>query len=358
MKLAAGVAMVICGVASSQARSDERPAAPQQLAAYEKTIEAMAHCKVEVVTKGFRKGDDDQRFKDNKDGFVGTNEWTICRNDTRWRVSQRSHTLMTRQGKPVEVKTGTEKLVGDEAVFVSALLASVEGTAEGLRMSAYLDARAGEKRVHGALGHLDLLFGFVPGDRGQSLGIVMRAATQLEAAADVELVGGEETVVVKSRGRYGTHTLWLDPKLGHLPRRVEVVKQSGDNLDERQLGVEVSQAVAPPGAARRPVPVPPTPRESRVRYENIQIERREGIPVITAFDCLSTTTFDKGKTVENRLECRVRAIHVHVTTWTAADFQPSLSIPDGTPVVVMDAPAGERGGYVWKEGRLQKSPAP
>jgi hypothetical protein len=355
MRIVVCVALALL-TTSLTARSDERPTAQQRLAAYEKTVNAMSRAKIELIEKEYRKGDNDPRYKDNKDGFLGTAELTICRDNSRWRISKRSHQFTTWQGKPSEVRTGVEYLLGEHALHIGAVFASPTGVNNELRLSANLDGPGEQKKVHSYLVSADFLFGYGRGDNDQPLWQVMRDASSLEVEPETERIAGSETIVVKSRGRYGAHKLWLDPAIGHLPRRVEVLKETGDNMNDRQLGVEITSPTLPREleSRLRPVPRIPTMYGYRLVVDNIRIENKDGVPVVTGYDFVTTMTFEKERTVEIRNECRVRSMTVGGDALPEADFQPAITIPEGTLVRINGSPAVDRAAYEWRNGRLQK----
>src|SRR5580765_7215418 len=104
----------------------------------------------------------------------------------------------------------------------------------------------------------------------------------------METVGGVTTNVLKSRGKFGEHKVWLDPAHGALPRRIEVHKRPGNLLNDEQLGT----AGAPPKDAdpqaesgSRRLPLPENPHsEYWTRIDKIQIEDQKGVFVITAYE--------------------------------------------------------------------------
>lgn len=93
--------------------------------------------------------------------------------------------------------------------------------------------------------HLDLvavLFGTLPGDDGVSLWDVAREGDRRSVVGS-PLVDGHETVRIVSWTRFGERTMWLDPRLGYLPRRIECVREGHHQWGRKtidQLGREKS----------------------------------------------------------------------------------------------------------------------
>jgi hypothetical protein len=155
------------------------------------------------------------------------------------------------------------------------------------------------------------------------------------------------TYVVKSHGKFGTHTLWLDPEFGFLPRQIVVNKQGGHLFNEIQLGVEQSQS-APLSAA----PANYTIEEARDRIDSVQLGERQGHFVITAFDHLHERTVkhaDSTKHRKHRIEYRTQTIDFEQEAWPANAFQFAIDIPNGTRVRSSD----QTKSYVWRDGMIE-----
>lgn len=331
--------------------ADDRPSAKELLDRYEKAVARLSRVHIESVEKYYQKGDSDGRFKDNPDDPRSTEELTLFRDNSRWRILQRSTSRRTIQEKATDAKTSTETLIGEQLLYVSR--AEALPSPGNVRVQAYLDATTDEADVYRRLGSRDMLFGVTYGDHFKPLWNVMRDASSLEVAPEMEVIGTVKTYVVKSQGRFGAHTLWLDPTNDCLPRRIEIHKRPGDTFDDFQLGVKRNPPELPP-ATKRQLPPIPTLNESFWKWDNIHIERKNDIPVITAFEMTRKSKFEKDVEIQSRIEYRITSVDFDLKVWPENAFQLSIEIPEGTAVFVRDVPVEERNSYVWMNGKVQK----
>jgi hypothetical protein len=252
-----------------------------------------------------------------------------------------------------------QTLVGEDIIRASLPKGPPQDPQQRPSVIAYRDDHA--RRVWDMLSPAQVVFGHIEGDAGYPLWAVMGEASNLELLPDPEEIGGDETWVLKSRGKFGEHTVWFDPQKGGLPRRIEIRKQNGDLYNDEQLGSR--PADSPP---RRGKPGQPAPFEARQdifdRIDNIQVEEKDGVFVITGFDCAHRfTRVRTRKPVETRSEFRIRAIEIDPKlTEGALEFD--IKIPNSTRVgVFLNAPlefsSGSPDTYEeWNDGKLQKPP--
>lgn len=348
MKIAFPVVAAMNIVFIACAPAAEKPTAEQLLAEYQKSVEKPSRFRLETVEHQWKTGSSDERIKDNpakdnKDGYVGATERKICHDDSCWRFSTVATNVFTRRGVRTEHKSGIEYLVGDYLNRRQALHAqwytSKEDLTEIAKLDVWLDDDVKESRRF--LGTSAIVFGQTSTDE-PPLWDVMRDAKELELSSEMELVGGKPTYVVKSRGRFGQHTLWLDPQAGSLPRRIEIHKAHGDLFGNQTLGTEI--------AARFPKRILDEVHQS---WYGIQIEEKNGISVITAFNSVSRRSRridDKEEKEQQRIEYRTTAVDFDPATWPADAFLPGVAIPNGTKVATRDLKAS----IVWIDGRVEK----
>lgn len=349
MRIRISAFAVIVPMIAASAMADERLTAEEMLAAYEKTVSRVVSYRINWEQKNWTRPATDERFKKNKDGYTGSEEVIVCNDQTRFRHSITRRSLISFDGEdPREYMSGNEYLIGTflgQRRQLSAQWSPASGgVVEDLSLK---DVSNDEIRNRSAIPLS--FFGRIPSDYPQMLWQVMRAANTLTVLPDMESIGDDKTYVVKSRGRFGEHTVWLDPKIGYFPRRILIHRRSGDNRGELQLGV----ARTPPPSARpgskRTTPAPRTLNEMIESWTNTSIEERDGNYVVTAFTRNYKTISDKGDEVEFRFEFRLRDVDFKSENWTESDFLPSAEIPNGTLVFFSDLSTK----YIWKNGTVQ-----
>jgi hypothetical protein len=198
----------------------------------------------------------------------------------------------------------------------------------------------------------------------------MRETGSLELVPQTEMIDGVETYVLKSRGKYGEHKVWLDPASGALPRRVEIHKHAGNLLNDYQLGTEIAPDAEVPANPRRanarPAARPPgSPRWTRI--DNIRIGQHDGAFVITGYEQSGgrLTLADDKNGPQQKADERPPVIlkqnfQVDVDPKEFPDdaFRLSIAIPNGTRVLVADKyPIEHRGPmqleHEWIDGKIQ-----
>jgi hypothetical protein len=255
---------------------------------------------------------------------------TLYRDRSRWRISYRNQ-LVDVNGVRRNAALYHDFCLGDQLVtvmrndFDPALVPAPARTRDLLaqvRVNGELDGTAVDERqlwLTLGLSDVEVLFGHAVPLRSQPLWRVVRGAETLQLLPEMETVDEIPTHVIRSVAREGTRTMWLDPKEGCLPRRIEIHR-----LDDKV--------------------------DFLYRYEKIRIERKEGVPVIVGFEAVTKGTYADGKESEFRREFRLRSIDFDRAAWPATAFQGSIEIPDGTPVIVKPAGAAN---YEWRDGRIR-----
>lgn len=320
--------------------AEERPTAEELLSAYEKSVEQLSRVRIERKQKGPARGPFDF-------------EWTVLRDAGRWKIEK---TFVPNGNRPAAKRTKEQTLVGNELVTLSLRYNQDDNPRIGA-LTAHLERVASRSWIR--LGPNGVLFGRVPGDGGVPVWTVMRESGTLERLPKTELVNGTETYVLKSRGKYGEHKLWLDPASGSLPRRIEVTKVAGNLFNEQQLGTApVADAQPNPRAPNAAVQLP-SPSGFSTLIDNIQIENKDGKFVITGFEEKGSITHADGKIVnQNKTEIKFDVVDVNPPVFPENAFRFEVEIPNGTLVsVVDDLPPGYQGPakteHEWVDGKIR-----
>jgi len=351
MKAALWFCVVILALTPAAGLCEERPTADELLAAFEKSVGKLDRVKIEWNVKGRERAPFDQ-------------ELTLFRDGSRWKTDR----LLIPIGDRPNQKVREQTLIGDEIVSVSLRYDPVDDKPRlgFFGLTAFRDRIATRTWSH--IG-CPILFGRTVGELGSPLWTVMREAGSLELLPQTEMIDGIETYVLKSRGKFGEHKLWLDPASGALPRRIEVHKLPGDLLNDEQLGTATAPANAEPqpGTGRQiPRPVMRPHREYWTRIDKIQIENQKGIFVITGYEDEGRITFvddkpppdgDAKKTLGMKVEHKFR-VDVDPQEFPEDAFKFAVEIPNGTLVSVLDSYPLQYQGPVktdheWFDGKIR-----
>jgi hypothetical protein len=289
----------------------------------------------------------------------------VIRDAARWKVNDMTKITVpagATRPKPWVQTSWTQTLAGCEMIQANELLMTQLidpnlGNPQANGVAAFLDNHS--NRVWDNLGSTRVLFGRMEGDAGLPLWKIMGEDTLLELLPDSETVAGVETYVLTSRGKYGEHKVWFDPSGGGLPRRIEVQKHNGNLYNDEQLGSRTTQEAATKSEAKRPRP---SHLESAYKIDNIQIEKKAGVFVITAFDCDSGHITEGGeKQLWRRRSFRLRAIDVDPEPWPEGTFRFDVKIPDGLILAMyenaplkIDGTTNPASTYEWRDGRPQR----
>jgi hypothetical protein len=351
MKAAHWIWVAILALPPSLARCDERPSADELLAAFEKSVGKLDRVKVEWNVKGRKGAPFDQ-------------ELTVLRDGPRWKTDRLLIPIGDRPGR----KTREQTLIGDEIFSVSLLYDPVDDKPRirfGLTAFRERISTRAWSRIP-----CRVLFGRMAGELGSPVWTVMREAGSLELLPQTEMVGGVPTYVLKSRGKFGEHKMWLDPASGGLPRRIEVHKLPGDLFNDEQLGTAGApsqDAESPPEPGRRGPPLLGRPHQEYWNLiDKIQIESQKGAFVITAYESEVRIVFagdwplpkDGAKQpLVVKDECKFR-VDVEPKEFPENAFKFAVEIPNGTRVSVMDGYPLEYQGPVkteheWFDGTIR-----
>jgi hypothetical protein len=331
-------------------RAADHPTAGELLSALQKSVEKLDRARVEWT-------DTVQDAKYGADGkFSRTLDGTLLRDRSRWKIDRVFRWSRAVNGVRSEEKYSHQTLFGCDVIqpheVIETKLTGPIGNDPNvyLYLHAFLDDH--DNRVWDRMGLVRVLFGRMAGDGGVPLWTVMGEDTTLELLPETEVVSGVETIVLKSRGRYGEHKVWLDPARGGLPRRIEYHKQNGDLYDDEQLGSR-------PQATEPGKDFPPV-REITAKIDNIQVEDHNGIFVISAFD-EDFRMQHGGQWESGRPETfRLRSIDVDPPPFPEGTFQFDAKIPRdqiiwtlrGLPLQFHSASGKPE--YEWNDGRPRR----
>lgn len=354
MKTAPWFCAAIIAITPAALLSDERPTADELLTAYEKSVEQFSRARMERKQKGPPRGGYDF-------------EWTIFRDGPRWKVDKWFVPNGNRPGpngnRPAAKRSREQTLIGNEIVTLTLRYDPPDDQPRIGILSANLERVASRSWVR--LGPVGVLFGRMTGDAGLPLWTIMRESGSLELLPKTEIIDGVETYVLRSRGKYGEHKVWLDPASGRLPRRIEIEKVSGNLLDEQQLGTAPAPNTAAPPKQAPPVraPVMQLTRGFSTRIDKVKIEKKEGLFVITGYEEEGGITTADGKAAtRKRTEIQFQVVEVNPQKFPENAFRFDVEIPNGTIVAVTDNdPPGYQGPvkteHEWVDGKIRERAA-
>jgi hypothetical protein len=335
----------------------DRPTAADLLSAYQTSVEKLSRVRIEGSESESRTGISTTWARDT----------TVIRDASRWKVNDVMKITVPASAtrpKPWVQTSQTQTLAGCELIQANELLMTqlIDPNLDNPQangVAAFLDDHS--SRVWNNLGSTRVLFGRLDGDGGLPLWEIMGEDTALELLPETETIAGIETYVLTSRGKYGEHKVWFDPSSGGLPRRIEVQKHNGNLYDDEQLGSRTTQEAGAKPEAKRPR-TSPVHRESAYIIDNIQIEKKAGVFLVTAFDHDSGHVSEGGeKQPWRRRSYRLRAIDVDPEPWPEGTFRFDVKIPDGLILAMyenaplkIDGTTNPASTYEWRDGRPQR----
>ena len=364
MRIALCCTVATLFVAVAAARANDRDSAERMLTACEQTVGGVKSFHIECIAKQW----DNEALQGNLDKLAGAyssvEETAIFHDGLRWRIAM----VQRRTPKPGDrvqfaPLSGVEyrfdefpggrqglhvqwaSLNSDEPPKLDNLSVHLMGAGRGDEHARYLDWS-------------DVPFGLMPCDARQPLWQVMREAEALELLPDAKSLDGHKIHVLTSKGKFGTHTVCLDPDFGFLPRQIVIHKGDGDLFNAVQLGVEQDPTARIPERARARLrdrgmlAQNYTITESETRIESVQLEKRDGKFVMTGFDHVQEQAITRGERTEqvrNKTEYRASVIDFQPDTWPADAFRNAVAIPNGTSV--RSSETGQ--SHVWMNGTLE-----
>ena len=139
------------------------------------------------------------------------------------------------------------------------------------------------------------------------------------------------------------HKIWFDPQFSFVIRGL-TFEQSGEMLNDNRFRHNRQVLTAVYGFPEKAV-------INSVRYEvrNVQVSPWKDTHVITSLETIKTVTATDGTTAGERTTHTLTHWNLEPDFSDSASFRPRLPLPDGSRVLVQDAPSLE---YVYKDGRI------
>ncbi|HEY3963198.1 MAG TPA: hypothetical protein VGM05_01490 [Planctomycetaceae bacterium] len=341
MRITHGVLAAVIIAAATCVCADEHPTAVDLLKTFANSVNKMSCVRFNTRESVYPTNLGDGRSPDLM------TETRILRDGVQWKLDTRQNTSPT----SAKIVTHVWRQTLIERDVLQAEIVDAEQVERRPRLSVYRNDRP--EHYWRFLGLSAIVFGRFPGDGGSPIWGVVRDASTRDVLPKAVEIDGAVTYVVKCRGKYGEHQLWIDPKRGGLPLRIEIQKQSGDLNDDEQLGALA--ATNQDG---------PTANAISIRIHNIKLNQREGVHFIAAFDFELSATYPSENTMrmlDRKQECRVTSMDMFSKPTTDATFRFDMQIPNGTRVEVFKnsrlgtGSTASGDSEIWIDGKLQKS---
>ncbi len=191
------------------------------------------------------------------------------------------------------------------------------------------DLETGRAKARAALLGGVIAEGYVWGDGGVRLPDILRSSLTLEVRNDRPEIDGHLTYVLESQGQSGKIKLWLDPKCGFHPRRIEVHKSGKDLLNGRPVSSTRSRVNI---VANKQL------EKYSVVIDSFKIGEINGVLVMTGANTTETRTYSDGYEVRTIYDFKCSKIDLNPDFNALKPFE--IKCPDGTPVSDQDFPVG------------------
>jgi hypothetical protein len=183
--------------------------------------------------------------------------------------------------------------------------------------------------------------GFINGNGRLTLPAVLK---QSKLSARREQVDSRDLWVLEGTGPFGQHTLWLDPALGFLPRRI-VQRKAGTDWFERGRVVNTCEGDGRYWPRARYT-------ETSRRMDALKFEKMGNSFALTEFTIVEESHFADGRAVALSTNVRFSKVDLAAIRFAGTDpFVVSTPIPNGTPVQVDDHPTIS---FRWQDGQIIK----
>ena len=165
---------------------------------------------------------------------------------------------------------------------------------------------------------------------------LLRSAADCRILDAREVVDGEACVGVTGSCKYGTYTVWCDQKLGWLPRKIVLIKESADLLGHQRLA---DVRLYSPSGKLAP------PRRLTYTAQSMKFTTFGSVVVPVACRVAEHYDFSDGSWAQRNVS--VERVNVNLNPKVTAEaFQPNL--PDGT---VLANQENLRFPYKWQKGQ-------
>ncbi len=310
------VAMMCCGPAGAQ-----DPQNPQELLARtEETLQKFERGQYVASVSVRRKGEE---FPEETQ--VREARWEVRHDGDRWRLVCDGESTARQRGKTFQDKRKIEYVFSPEGSLlvdldpktrdVTAVIARKRLNEESRRMVFMED-------------DFMWVYGHLQGNGLKSyLPAALRESSLTARASDL---AGTSTWLVEGKGPYGTYQVWLDPKEGYLPRRVELRKTGSDLFGKKPVS-----AIA--GLHQVTVTI------AVQRFEHV-----DQVPIMAEFSIEHKQEYADHEVMVRSMS-KLSKISLSGDLASPNAFQVAAKIPNGTPVQVDDALHLD---YIWKDGQI------
>lgn len=262
----------------------------------------------------------------------------VWRDKRKWKVMSWDWDAMPYKGKTERHRTTSESLFPENGCIRTSRNLDTGQLVLLARMDNWPER---DKFVYYS-GTFGRLFGYFDANSQLPLTEILQ---QSELLAREESVNGSTLRVLEGKGKWGTHTLWLDPQLGYLPRRIDQSKQAND---WGESGKPISSAKYAAGSVY-PNAFLTTWSD---RFEVTNFDRVGNQTLVTSFKLMHELRFANGQTVTFRTDVNLSEIQLNPDFSKDDPFRISTSIPNGAYVQVDDR---EGINYEWQDGKIVKS---
>lgn len=175
------------------------------------------------------------------------------------------------------------------------------------------------------LGVAAVLFGVLPGDEGLPLWEIARQDAERRVAG-TPLLDVQEAIQIVADTRFGKRTMWLDPRFGYLPRRIECTRASHHSWNRKTVQ-EWSQAAG--------IFVADVPLATEMVFSDFRLQEIEGRPRIVGFHIRYQAPIQKSSETQE-FEGAVEMSEWDVSTGVdlPLTLKTGAQVPVGTPVDV------------------------
>jgi peroxiredoxin len=167
---------------------------------------------------------------------------------------------------------------------------------------------------------------------------ILRECADLRITDQAEPLDSHACVVVTGTSKYGKYTLWCDPQLGYLPRRVSLTKTGSDVTGRTTF--DKLQLASPSGNGFE------APQRMQVTADSMTFQTIEGVTLPLSCRTVTRYEFADGNWHERRVLVKREKIDLHPDLNKPDLFQPDL--PDGT---ILSNQEDLNGPYEWRDGK-------
>ncbi len=310
------------------------------LSAYERTLDVYKRATFTVHTQGYYYG-----FALPNGTKIEDSTFQVFRDGERWKYLRTSTSQYPDKGKVGSTQSQSEVLhPGKGSISVQYDPTKKKTRSVVAKLGELPDAERNLIWTYffGLVTH-GYLAGNLTGDGGAyPLPVILR---QSNLTARTEQLEGREVWVLEGTGKWGTHTLWLDPGHSYLPRRMVQRK-------ERDHWVKPDLPIAS-------LPVGNSALDPKVHCAGFnqqmtapRFERINDRDVITGFTFEEEKRFVDGQAVSTKAQVRFSEVNLNPDFSSRDLFRITTPIPNGFPVQVRDQ-AGIN--FEWRDGAIVKS---